>query len=67
MATVLVIDDEPAAIGRSSILNFVARDMMCSSLYNGWKGLQLYRQGRPDVIELPRSENAGARWGYGLK
>ena len=51
MATVLVIDDEPSdralldmKLGRQGYDVFIA--------HNGWKGLQLYRQGRPDVVVL---------------
>jgi CheY-like chemotaxis protein len=51
MATVLVIDDEPSD---RALLDMKLRrqgyDVFIA--HNGWKGLQLYRQGRPDVVVL---------------
>ena len=51
MPTVLVIDDEPSD---RALLDMKLRrqgyDVFIA--HNGWKGLQLYRQERPDVIVL---------------
>ena len=51
MATVLVIDDEPSD---RALLDMKLRrqgyDVFIA--HNGWKGLQLYRQGHPDVVVL---------------
>ena len=51
MGKVLVIDDEPSV---RALLGMRLRHQGYDGLFaeNGWKGLQLYRQERPDVIVL---------------
>jgi DNA-binding response OmpR family regulator len=51
MAKVLIIDDEPSV---RALLDMKLRDQGYDVLFahSGWKGLQLYRQERPDVVVL---------------
>ena len=51
MPKVLVIDDE-ASIRTLLVLRLRHRGYDVLSADNGWKGLELYRQERPDVIVL---------------
>jgi CheY-like chemotaxis protein len=51
MTKVLVIDDEPSDRALLDMkLRYQGYDVLFA--HNGWKGLQLYRQERPDVIVL---------------
>jgi DNA-binding response OmpR family regulator len=51
MAKVLIIDDEPSD---RALFDMKLRDQGYDVLFahSGWKGLQLYRQERPDVVVL---------------
>ena len=51
MAKVLLIDDEPSDRALFDMkLRLQRYDVLFA--HNGWKGLQLYRQERPDVVVL---------------